>query len=37
VQIEFLVRGRGRVAMILRVRQPDGSLSPPCPAGIGDI
>jgi len=37
VQIEFLVRGGHRVAMILRVRQPDGSLGPPCPAGIGDI
>ena len=37
VQIEFLVRGSARVAMILRVRQPDGGLSPRLPAGLGDL
>jgi len=37
VQIQFLVRGSGRVAMILRARQPDGSLGPRCPVGLGDI
>jgi len=37
VQIEFLVRGSGRVAMFLRARLPDGSFGPICPVGIGNI
>ncbi len=37
VEVQFLVRGRGRVAMILRSRQRDGSLGPPCPIGLGDM
>jgi hypothetical protein len=37
VEIQFRVRGSGRVAMILRSRQPDGSLGPPCPIGLGDM
>ena len=37
VEVQFLVRGRGRVAMLLRSRQPDGSLGPPCPIGLGDM
>jgi hypothetical protein len=37
VEVQFLVRGRGRAAMFLRSRQPDGSLGPPCPIGLGDM
>jgi hypothetical protein len=36
VQIEFLVReGSHILAMFLRAQQRDGTLSPPCPAGLG--
>ncbi len=37
VEIQFLIRASGIIAVIMRVRQPDGSLSPPLPAGIGRI
>ena len=37
VEIEFLIRASGIVAMFMRSRQPDGGLSPPVPAGLGHI
>jgi hypothetical protein len=37
VEVQFLVRGSGRLAMLLRSRQPDGSLGPPFPIGLGDM
>jgi hypothetical protein len=37
VLLTFQVRSRGRVAMILYVVKPDGSLSVPFPAGIADL
>jgi hypothetical protein len=37
VQIEFLIRGSGRVAMMLRARLADGTLGPRCPVGLGDM
>jgi len=37
VEVQFLVRASGRVAMLLRSRQPDGSLGLPCPIGLGDM
>jgi hypothetical protein len=37
VEIQFLIRASGIVGVFMRVRQPDGSLSPPLPAGLGRI
>jgi len=37
VEITFLLRASGIVAMILRVRRADGSLSPRLPAGLGQM
>ncbi|MDH4179293.1 MAG: hypothetical protein OEV33_02190 [Armatimonadota bacterium] len=37
VEIEFLVRASGIVAIFMRARQPDGSLSPPAGVGLGYI
>jgi len=37
VEAQFLVRASGIVAVLMRVRQPDGSLSPPLPVGLGRI
>lgn len=37
VDIELAVRGSGIVAMLLRVRRPDGTMSPPAPVGLGQM
>jgi hypothetical protein len=37
VEVRFLVRASGIVAMMLRVQLPDGSFSPPLAAGLGQM